>query len=104
MLNPATPTKVFHVVMTAYVTVAAILVTIAAFSLLKNKASTYHKKALKFTLTITFIFALLSAVAGDVSAKFLAEHQPEKLASAEWHFESEENAELVFLVWLTAVV
>lgn len=100
MLNPATPTKVFHVVVTAYVTVAAILLTIAAFSLLKNKASTYHKKALKFTLTLTFIFALLSAVAGDFSAKFLAEHQPEKLAAAEWHFETEENADLVLLGWL----
>lgn len=100
MLNPATPTKVFHVVATAYVTVAAILLTIAAFSLLKNKASTYHKKALKFTLTVTFIFALLSAVAGDFSAKFLAEHQPEKLAAAEWHFDTEENADLLVFGWL----
>lgn len=100
MLNPATPTKIFHVVTTAFVTVAAILVTIAAFSLLKNKASTYHKKALKFTLTITFVFAILSAVAGDFSAKFLAEHQPEKLAAAEWHFDTEENADLVVFGWL----
>src|SRR5699024_4110490 len=58
------------------------------------------KKALKFTLTITFIFALLSAVAGDLSAKFLAEHQPEKLAAAEWHFDTEENADLVLFGWL----
>lgn len=100
MLNPATPTKVFHVVATAYLTVAAILVTIAAFSLLKNKASTYHKKALKLTLTLTFAFALLSAVAGDFSAKFLAEHQPEKLAAAEWHFDTESNADLTVFGWL----
>ncbi|WP_165767994.1 cytochrome ubiquinol oxidase subunit I [Virgibacillus indicus] len=100
MLNPATPTKVFHVLSSAYVTVAAILATIAAFSLLKKKTSEYHKKALKLTVTLTFIFALLTALAGDFSAKFLAEHQPEKLAAAEWHFETEEGADLILFGWL----
>src|SRR5699024_1519319 len=36
-----------------------------------------------------------TALAGDFSAKFLHEHQPEKLAAMEWHFETEESADLV---------
>src|SRR5699024_11444930 len=89
ILNTATPTKVFHVLTTAYLTVAAILAAITAFMILKKKATEYHKKALKLTVSLVFIFGVLSAIAGDVSAKFLAEHQPEKLAAAEWHFETE---------------
>ncbi|WP_173916623.1 cytochrome ubiquinol oxidase subunit I [Halobacillus sp. Marseille-Q1614] len=100
MFNPATPTKVFHVVSSAYLTSAAILATISAVMILKKKGSAYHKKALKLTVTATFIFALLTAVAGDLSAKFLAEYQPEKLAAGEWHFETEEGADLVLFGYL----
>lgn len=100
MLNTATPSKVFHVLTTSYLTVAAILAAITAFMILKRKATDYHKKALKLTVTLVFIFGILSAIAGDVSAKFLAEHQPEKLAAAEWHFETEEGADLILFGWL----
>ncbi|KGX88795.1 cytochrome D ubiquinol oxidase subunit I [Pontibacillus litoralis JSM 072002] len=95
MFNPATPSKVFHVLTSSYLTSAAILAAITAFIILKKKSTDYHKKALKLTLTITFIFAILTAVAGDLSAKFLAKEQPEKLAAAEWHFETEEGADLI---------
>lgn len=100
MLNPATPSKVFHVLSSAYLTCAALLAAIAAFMILKKKASAYHQKALKLTVTIMFIFAAANLLTGDTSAKFLAEHQPEKLAAAEWHFETEEGADLIVFGWL----
>lgn len=104
MLNPATPSKVFHVLSSAYLTCAILLAAIAAFMMLRKKASdqgvAYHKKALKLTLTVTFIFATVNLLAGDTSAKFLAEHQAEKLAAAEWHFETEESADLILFGWL----
>ncbi|MCA1056602.1 cytochrome ubiquinol oxidase subunit I [Rossellomorea aquimaris] len=95
MLNPATPTKVFHVLTTAYLTSALILGGITAFAILKKKGSEYHRKALRLTMVSALIFAFGSALAGDLSAKFLAEYQPEKLAAAEWHFETEDNADLI---------
>ncbi|ASF39246.1 cytochrome ubiquinol oxidase subunit I [Halobacillus halophilus] len=95
MFNPATPTKVFHVVSTSYLTAAAVLATIAAIYLLKKKNTLYHMKALKVTVVSVFIFAIATAIAGDLSAKFLAKEQPEKLAAGEWHFETEEGADLV---------
>ncbi|MBH0228972.1 cytochrome ubiquinol oxidase subunit I [Halobacillus yeomjeoni] len=95
MFNPATPTKVFHVISSSYMTSAAILATITAFIILMKKGSKYHKKALKLTVVATFIFSIMTALAGDLSAKFLAEHQPEKLAAGEWHFETEEGADLI---------
>ncbi|NIP81307.1 MAG: cytochrome ubiquinol oxidase subunit I, partial [Gemmatimonadetes bacterium] len=38
--------------------------------------------------------AVLQPVSGDISARFVAEHQPAKLAAAEAHFETMEAAPL----------
>jgi cytochrome d ubiquinol oxidase subunit I len=95
MFNPATPSKVFHVLTSSYVSSAFILAMIAAFYILRGKTDEYYKKALKLTMVTGFIFALSTAIAGDLSAKFLAKHQPEKLAAGEWHFETEKGADLL---------
>lgn len=95
MFNPATPSKVFHVLTSSYMTSAFILATIAAIAILKGRKGEYEKKALKLTMVSAFIFSLFTAIAGDVSAKFLAEYQPEKLAAGEWHLETETGADLI---------
>lgn len=46
-------------------------------------------------MKIGLIFSIAAAVIGDFSGKYLAEYQPEKLAAAEWHFETEGKASLV---------
>lgn len=97
MFNPAMPTKVAHVVITAYMTAAFVLAAIAAFRLLKGSDHIYHKKALFLTMKLGFVFSIATALIGDFSGKYLAEYQPEKLAAAEWHFETQENAPLVLL-------
>lgn len=102
MLNTATFSKVFHVLSSAYLTGAALLAGIAAFTMLRKGVTGYHKKALKLMMAVVMLFGLLNTVAGDASAKFLAEHQPEKLAAAEWHFETESGADLILLGWLSA--
>ncbi|PLR75839.1 cytochrome ubiquinol oxidase subunit I [Bacillus sp. V3-13] len=95
MFNPATPTKVFHVLTSSYMTSAFILASITALLILKGRKSVYLQKALHLTMVTGLIFALGTAVAGDLSAKFLADKQPEKLAAAEWHFETEKGADLI---------
>lgn len=95
MFNPAMPTKVAHVVVTAYMTAAFVLAAIAAFRLLKGSNHVYHKKALFLTMKVGLVFSIAAAIIGDFSGKYLAEYQPEKLAAAEWHFETEENAPLI---------
>ncbi|MGG1676460.1 cytochrome ubiquinol oxidase subunit I [Neobacillus sp. NRS-1170] len=95
MFNPAMPTKVAHVLVTAYMTSAFVLASIGASRLLKGSDHLYHKKALFLTLKLGFVFSVASALIGDFSGKYLAEYQPEKLAAAEWHFETEEGAPLI---------
>jgi cytochrome d ubiquinol oxidase subunit I len=102
MLNTATPSKVFHVLSSAYLTGAALMAGIAAYTILRRGATVYSKKALKLMMGLVLVFSVLTSIAGDMSAKFLAEHQPEKLAAAEWHFQTESGADLILLGWLNA--
>ena len=51
-------------------------------------------------MKVGLVFSIAPAIIGDFSGKYLAEYQPEKLAAAEWHFETEDNAPLI-LVWCT---
>ncbi len=95
MFNPATPTKVLHVLSSAYLTSAFVLAAIAAFMILKGKKHVYYRKALRLTMICSFIFAVATAIIGDAAGKYLAEYQPIKLAAAEWHFETEESAKLI---------
>lgn len=97
MFNPAMPTKVAHVLVTAYMTSAFVLASIAAFRILKGSHHIYHKKSLYLLMKLGLVFSIATAIIGDFSGKYLAEYQPEKLAAAEWHFETEENASLVLL-------
>ncbi|MCR6110195.1 cytochrome ubiquinol oxidase subunit I [Bacillus sp. A301a_S52] len=95
MFNPATPTKISHVILTCYLTSAFILGTIAAIHILRGNKHVYHKKALHLTMVTGVIFAMGSFLVGDLSGKYLHEYQPEKLAAAEWHFETETEAPLI---------
>lgn len=96
MFNPATPSAVFHVLTSAYMTSAFVLASIAAWFILRGKRNDYYKKALRLTMVWGLIFSFATSIAGDVSGKFLAKYQPEKLAAAEWHFETKSHAELIF--------
>ncbi|KYD08915.1 MULTISPECIES: cytochrome ubiquinol oxidase subunit I [Heyndrickxia] len=95
MLNPAMPTKVGHVLVTAYMTSAFVLAAIAAFRMLKGSKHVYHKKSLFLFMKLGLIFSIASLIIGDFSAKYLVKYQPEKLAAAEWHFETGKGAPLV---------
>jgi cytochrome d ubiquinol oxidase subunit I len=101
MFNPAMPTKVAHVLTSAYMTTAFVLASIAAYHLMKGNRHEYHRKALALTMKVALIFSIATALVGDLSGKFLAEYQPEKLAAAEWHFETEGEAPLVLYGILT---
>ncbi|MDN4072882.1 cytochrome ubiquinol oxidase subunit I [Fictibacillus terranigra] len=95
MFNPAMPSKVAHVLATSYMTCAFVLASIGAYRLLKGSNHVYHKKGLFLTMKLGLVFSITSAVIGDFSGKYLAEYQPEKLAAAEWHFETEKGAPLI---------
>ncbi|TFE31508.1 cytochrome ubiquinol oxidase subunit I [Cohnella luojiensis] len=95
MFNPATPSKVAHVLSTAYLTAAFLLAMIAAFAMIRGRKDDYYRKSIRLNMTAGLILALVTIGVGDMAARFLAEEQPEKLAAAEWHFETGSRAPLV---------
>ncbi|WP_100400637.1 cytochrome ubiquinol oxidase subunit I [Bacillus sp. FJAT-44742] len=95
MFNPAVPTKTAHVLITCYLASALILAMIGAFRIIRGETHVYHKKALHLTMTAAFVFSISTVLIGDLSGKYLAHYQPEKLAAAEWHFESTDHAPLL---------
>lgn len=95
IFNPGTWPKVLHVLSSAYLTCAFVLAAIAAYHLFRGKKQEYYRKALAFTMAMSLIFSVMNVIVGDVSGKFLAQYQPEKLAAGEWHFHTESRAKLI---------
>ncbi|WP_409341866.1 cytochrome ubiquinol oxidase subunit I [Paenibacillus sp. MBLB4367] len=95
MFNPAVPSKVAHVLSSAYLTAAFLLAMIAAFAMLRGRKDDYYRKSIRLNMTAGLILAVLTIGVGDMAAQFLAKEQPEKLAAAEWHFETGSRAPLV---------
>ncbi|WP_163877513.1 cytochrome ubiquinol oxidase subunit I [Paenibacillus favisporus] len=98
VFNPSLPTTAMHVLLSAYMTGAFAVASVAAYKLLKRGSSererSYHQKSLFLGLLIGGIISLMTALSGHETAQMLHEHQPEKLAAAEGLFETQAYAPL----------
>ena len=102
VFNPALLPKMWHVLATAYMTVAFVTASIAAFGLLKAKTESvrsHQHKALTLSLFIGVVFSLLTVASGDDSGKFIAKYQPEKLAAGEGLFNTQAFAPFIYGGW-----
>lgn len=96
--NPSFFVTAGHIVVSAFMTGAFVIASIAAYKMLREKTNErvrqFHKKALMLGLTVGGIFSVLTALNGHESAQMLHEYQPEKLAAAEGLFETQSHAPL----------
>ena len=97
--NPMFPVTAFHVMMSAWMTGAFMIASIAAWKMLKARKSSerlyaFHRKALMLGLVVGGLFSLVTALNGHESAQQLYHYQPEKLAAAEGLFETQTHAPL----------
>ncbi|MCU6707281.1 cytochrome ubiquinol oxidase subunit I [Paenibacillus sp. J5C_2022] len=98
VLNPSIWTTAGHVLLSAYMTGAFAVASVAAYKLLRRNRSAveyaYHGKALFIALLIGGIMSVGTAVNGHATAQMLHHYQPEKLAAAEGLFETQSRAPL----------
>ncbi|GIO68695.1 cytochrome ubiquinol oxidase subunit I [Paenibacillus sp. JTLBN-2024] len=98
VFNPSLATTAMHVLLSAYMTGAFAVASVAAMKLLKRPHSererAYHYKSLFLSLFIGGIISLITALSGHETAQMLHAHQPEKLAAAEGLFETQAYAPL----------
>jgi cytochrome bd ubiquinol oxidase subunit I len=95
MWNPATPTEILHVLISAYLTSAFVIGAIPAWNLMCGKVYPYFQKGLHLAMWVACISGILTPLIGDAAGKFLADYQPEKLAAGEALFKTTTNAPLV---------
>lgn len=94
MFNPACPHIALHMTIAAYQSIAAAMMGIHGIMLLRDRSNQFHRKAFAFALTATLITSILQPLAGDFSARQVAQLQPAKLAAMEGQFKTEQGAPL----------
>jgi cytochrome d ubiquinol oxidase subunit I len=94
LFNPAWGVESLHSTLSSYISVGFAAAAIYAVAMLRGKRDSYHRKALTITLLIACITLPLQFVSGDLSAKWVAQNQPTKLAAMEGHFVTQTCAPL----------
>lgn len=96
--NPSFFVTAGHVVVSAFMTGAFAIASVAAWKMIKSDQESreyaFHQKALLLGLIVGGSFSLLTALNGHESAQLLHRYQPEKLAAAEGLFQTQAYAPL----------
>lgn len=94
MLNDAAFHQTLHMTIAAFLAAAFAVAAIHMILLRRHPGSDFHRKAIAITLPVGIVMAILQPISGDISARFVAENQPVKLAALEGQWETERGAPL----------
>jgi cytochrome d ubiquinol oxidase subunit I len=94
MLNPAWIPEAIHMTLAGYAATAFAVAGVHAFLLQRDRDNLLHRRALAIALVVGGITAVLQPISGDFNARYLAHHQPRKLAALEGQFKTEKAAPL----------
>ncbi|MFL9843192.1 cytochrome ubiquinol oxidase subunit I [Flavobacterium rhizosphaerae] len=93
-LNDAWFSQALHMTIAAFAATSFAVAGIHAWQIYKGRNTVVHKTAFNIAIFFGAVAALLQPISGDISAKFIAEKQPVKLAALEAHYETEKGAPL----------
>lgn len=94
MFNPAWKFEAVHMTIACYLATAFAVAGVHAFLLLRDRENLFHRRALTIALMVGGVSAILQPISGDFSARYIAHHQPRKLAALEGQFKTETGAPL----------
>ncbi|MBU9712292.1 cytochrome ubiquinol oxidase subunit I [Evansella tamaricis] len=101
VLNPAFSYTAVHVVSSAYLTTAFVVISVGAYRLLRGNLSarevSYYRKGLMLALIIGAATAIWTGSTGHKAAVGLHHYVPVKLAAAEGLFETQSHAPLAIM-------
>ncbi len=90
IFNPSAMQRLSHVLIGCWLTGTFLVLSVAAYYLLKQRHTWFAKKTLKIGLWIAGAALILQLVSADSTARGVAQHQPEKLAAIEGVYATEE--------------
>ncbi|MCU0315448.1 MAG: cytochrome ubiquinol oxidase subunit I [Fimbriimonadaceae bacterium] len=97
VFNPSAMDRLSHTVSAAWITGAFLMMSVAAYYLIKNKHVEIAKPSMKAGLALAVVAIILQFVTGHSSVGVVAKHQPSKLAAFENHWDSSKPLDLVIL-------
>jgi cytochrome d ubiquinol oxidase subunit I len=94
MANVASFPEALHMTIAAYAATGLVVAGIHAALLLRDGSNRFHRHALAVAILIGAPAAAVQPFSGDLSARYVAAHQPTKLAAAEGQFHTQAGAPL----------
>lgn len=94
MFNPAWGPEALHGTLASYVSVGFAVASVYAVGLLRGRRTEYNRKGMALGLLIGCVMIPLQMLSGDISARYVAENQPAKLAAMEAQYETRSCAPL----------
>lgn len=102
-LNPSNMSHIAHVLLSAWLTGAFLVISISAYYLLKNKHLGFAKRSMKVGALAAFITAVLQLVSADDLARNVSRNNPEKFASLEGVYKTEPYTPAFLFGWVDEV-
>lgn len=99
MFNNAWFQQSLHMVLAAYIATGLSVAGLYAWGMLRGRRDAYHRTGLTLAMALAGIFIPLQIISGDISARWVADNQPLKLAALEAQFETEAGAGLSIGGW-----
>lgn len=94
MFNPSFPVQTVHMILAAFMVAGFGMASVYAVAMLRGRRDRYHRLGLLLPFTVAAVIALPQVVVGDWAARFVADHQPVKLAAMEGVFETARGVPL----------
>jgi cytochrome d ubiquinol oxidase subunit I len=94
VFNPSSVERILHVWIGAFLAGAFLVMSIAAWYIIKNKHLDFAKKAFSIGLIVALISSYAQLLTGHSSAEVVAKYQPAKLAAMEGHWDTSSAADL----------
>ncbi|KTD62378.1 cytochrome ubiquinol oxidase subunit I [Legionella shakespearei] len=95
IFNPSFPYRILHNVTGFYITTALVVISVAAYFILRNKFVSESRVMLSMTFWLLTLLVPLQIVLGDLHGLNTLKYQPAKLAAIEAHWEPEKRAPLI---------
>jgi len=86
IFNPSSVVRVTHVLIGCWLTGVFIVISVAAYYMLRKRHQEFARVTMKLGLIVGAIMVILQLLSADASAQVVAKHQPEKLAAMEGVF------------------
>lgn len=100
VFNPSSVDRLLHTISGCWLAGAFLVISVAAYYLLKDKHIRFAKSSIKIALIIALIASLFQLFTGHQSAVGVAKNQPAKLAAMEAVFDDQTNAPLYLFGWV----